>query len=168
VKSVVKGSGKKSKGSEEVAERPDAIEPFSRFEDLLEHWPAMLGRRFPDWLVRDMQRAETMRVEEFTDDDVRVIRVEAPGLDAEEDIEVSVANGQLMVSVTREEREESRDADGYRSEFQYGSFRRTMPLPVGVDPDDVSASYDDGILEVRVPIGEEARAKTQVHINKKS
>ena len=42
-------------------------------------------------------------------------------------------------------------ATGYRSEFRYGAFTRTLPLPEGCTEADVTATYHDGILEVRVP-----------------
>ncbi|HYA67688.1 MAG TPA: Hsp20/alpha crystallin family protein, partial [Acidimicrobiales bacterium] len=47
--------------------------------------------------------------------------------------------------------------EGYRSEFRYGTFERDVLLPKGVTADDVSASYTDGILEVRVPMPTEAK-----------
>ena len=80
-----------------------------------------------------------MRVEEFMDDDEAVVRVEIPGVDPEKDIDISVASGRLVVSAKREQRE-TKSEDGRRSEFHYGSFRRTMTLPPGVDADDVHAT----------------------------
>ena len=61
-----------------------------------------------------------------------------------------------------ERRQESKTEEkgGYRSEFHYGNFVRTLPLPVGASDKDVKATYKDGILEVRIPVDrKEAEAK---------
>ncbi|MGZ6834181.1 MAG: Hsp20/alpha crystallin family protein, partial [Mycobacteriaceae bacterium] len=50
------------------------------------------------------------------------------------------------------------DKTGYRSEFRYGMFSRTLPLPAGVREEDIKASYANGILEVRVPRPEQPAA----------
>ena len=58
-----------------------------------------------------------------------------------------------MLTITGQRREEARTDTrfGYRTEFHYGTFARTLALPAGTAEDDISASYHDGILEVRVP-----------------
>jgi HSP20 family protein len=93
-----------------------------------------------------------MRVEEFLEDGTCVIRAELPGLDPEKDVEISVDDGVMHLKAEREERSEDTRPDGYRSEFHYGSLERFVRLPDGVSPDDVTATYKDGILEVRVPV----------------
>ena len=128
----------------ERAERPDWFhfevpDTFRRMLDL-------------DWESR------WLRVEELVDDGTLVVRAELPGIDPDKDVELSVANGVLQIRAQREERSEKQDKDVYRSEFRYGSFARTVSLPEGVHEDDITASYKDGILEVRVPMpAEEAK-----------
>jgi HSP20 family protein len=153
-----------SEGADEPVSRPSLIEPRSWLSDWAEHWPPMFSRRFPDLL----SEANTIRVEERREGDTLVIRAELPGVDPEKDIEVSVSEGKLTISAKREEREESRTDDSYRSEFRYGSFQRTMPVPAGTKTDDVSATYDDGILEVKVPVDETAESKARIPITRKS
>ena len=99
------------------------------------------------------------RVEEFVEDNEMVIRAELPGIDPDRDVEITISDNSLRVRAER--REESRDeSDGYRTEFRYGLFERIIPLPAGVNEEQVRASYKDGILEVRVPIDQErAEAK---------
>ena len=110
-------------------------------------WPDMFRRVFDlDWESR------WLRVEEFVDDGMLVVRVELPDIDPERDIELSVADGVLHIRAQREEKSEKRDKDGYRSEFRYGSFVRNVTLPEGVEDGDITANYKDGILEVRVPM----------------
>jgi HSP20 family protein len=93
-----------------------------------------------------------MRLEEYVDDDTFVIRAELPGIDPEKDVEISVGNGVLRLRAEREERSEQKRPDEYRSEFRYGRLGRNIRLPEGVDESQVTARYQDGILEVRVPL----------------
>ena len=58
----------------------------------------------------------------------------------------------LATLAIKTERTETKDRNG-RSEFSYGSFERTITLPAGADEDDITASYDKGILSVSVGIG---------------
>jgi HSP20 family protein len=79
-----------------------------------------------------------------------VARFDLPGIDPEKDVTVEVDGRRLVV---RGERQDTRDekTDGRRvREVRYGSFRRIVALPVGVDASAVSASYDAGVLTVTV------------------
>ncbi len=99
------------------------------------------------------------RVEEFVENNEMVVRAELPGIDPERDVEITISDNSLRIRAER--REESRDeSDGYRTEFRYGLFERIIPLPAGINEEQVRAAYKDGILEVRVPIDQErAEAK---------
>ena len=85
-----------------------------------------------------------------------VITLELPGVDIEKDIDIEVAEGRLTISGERRESTEHQEDDPQSSpkvlvrELRYGSFRRDFALPEGVTADDVEASYDKGMLEVRV------------------
>lgn len=84
------------------------------------------------------------------DGDDAVVRLELPGLDVERDVTVEVVDGRLVVSgERRDERAEERDGRTI-GEVRYGSFRRTFTLPAHVTADHVTASYDAGVLSVRV------------------
>jgi HSP20 family protein len=108
-----------------------------------------------------------LRVEEFVDGKDLVVRAEMPGIDPEHDVEVTIAEGVLQIRAMREARSEQKNKEGYRSEFRYGAFVRSVPLPVGAKEEDVKASYRDGILEIRVPTGDEAKAAvTKVPVTK--
>lgn len=95
--------------------------------------------------------AAPIRVEEMVENDQVVIRAEIPGVDPDKDIEVTVDEGMLRIRAERRESAEDRTGQGRRSEFRYGSFLREVPLPPGTSTEVVSASYRDGILEVRLP-----------------
>jgi HSP20 family protein len=121
--------------------------------DWFDHWPEMFARRWPESFRNLPFGPEMFRMEQFTDDDgTMVVRFELPGIDPDEDVTIAIDDGLMTISGEREERTETEEAHGYRSEFQYGSFSRTVRLPVGARMDDIAATYRDGILEVRVPV----------------
>ena len=103
------------------------------------------------WLDTNLEPERWLRVEEVHEDGALVIRAEAPGLDPDKDIEVTVTDDVLHIVATRQERSEDEGAGTSRSEFRYGEFSRVIHLPPGVTTEAVSAAYKDGILEVRIP-----------------
>ncbi|MGF2947406.1 Hsp20/alpha crystallin family protein [Mycobacterium sp. Lab-001] len=84
------------------------------------------------------------------DGDDAVVRVELPGVDVEKDVNVEVERGRLVIhGEHRDERADEQEGRTLR-EIRYGSFRRTFELPAHVTSEAVSASYDSGVLTVRV------------------
>ena len=79
-----------------------------------------------------------------------VVRLELPGVDVEKDVNVEVDHGRLVIHGERRD-EHAEDNDGRTlREVRYGSFRRSFQLPAHVTGEAVSASYDAGVLTVRV------------------
>jgi HSP20 family protein len=92
----------------------------------------------------------TPAAEVVRDGDDAVVRVELPGVDFTNDVTVEVDRGRLVIRGERkDERAEDKDGRSLR-EVRYGSFRRTFGLPAHVTADAVSASYEAGVLRVRV------------------
>ena len=123
-------------------------------------------RSFPDLWRWMGEEGDLMRVEEFTEGDVAVVRAEMPGLDPEKDVEITVTDHQLRIRAERRQETKTEDAQGYRSEFRYGSFTRTVPLPAGATDKDVKATYTDGVLEVRVPVNAETAAAKKIPVER--
>lgn len=96
----------------------------------------------------------TPAVETVRDGDDVVVRLEVPGVDVSNDVTVEVVANRLVVKGERrdERSEDSSEEPSTRriSEIRYGSFERSFGLPGHVGADAVSASYDAGILSVRV------------------
>lgn len=92
----------------------------------------------------------TPAAEIVRDGDDAVVRLELPGVDVAKDVTVEIERGRLVVrGERRDERADERDGRTLR-EVRYGSFRRSFALPAHVTADAISASYDAGILAVRV------------------
>lgn len=83
------------------------------------------------------------------DDKEVTVRAELPGIDPKE-LEISVSGNQLFISGEKKESSETKEKDFYHSETRYGSFRRSMPLPEGVDTENVDAQYSNGVLTLRL------------------
>ncbi|WP_407688261.1 Hsp20/alpha crystallin family protein [Mycobacterium sp. HUMS_1102779] len=95
------------------------------------------------------------------DGDDAVVRVELPGVDVEKDVNVEVERGRLVIhGEHRDERADEQEGRTLR-EIRYGAFRRTFQLPAHVTSEAVSASYDAGVLTVRVAGVYKDRAGTQ-------
>ncbi len=128
---------------------------LSALDGVFEEWMRSLPMRRPFGLGWDWPGEDLIRVDEFRDGSTEVIRAELPGIDPAKDVELTVADGVLRIRAERRIEEKSEDKGYTRHEMRYGSLTRTLPLPEGVRENDISASYKDGILEVRVPLAEQ-------------
>ncbi|BCW51127.1 HSP20 family protein [Arthrobacter sp. 1088] len=114
--------------------------------------------------VRRFLEGETgswLRVEEYRDGGSMVVKAEVPGINPEKDVDITLSGDELQINVRHEEKSEHKDKRGYRSEFRYGTFSRTVKLPMAVSEQDVNASYTDGVLEVRIPMPEQSEKQSR-------
>ena len=134
--------------------------------------PQPFGRELADWWSRPFESwrrmfDETqMNVEEFVEGDQLVVRAELPGVDPDKDVDISIEDGNLHIRAERRQEVKSEERNYRRTEIRYGSFTRTVPLPAQAKEEDVSASYRDGILEVRAPIDQTKAQPSRIPINK--
>jgi HSP20 family protein len=89
-------------------------------------------------------------IEVFEREGQFVVRADLPGL-KKDDVRVEVIDNALIVEGERRKEQEERREGLYRSERSYGRFSRAIPLPEGVDTENVKAQFKDGVLEVRLP-----------------
>ena len=87
-----------------------------------------------------------------------VYAFDLPGI-PEEDINIEVKDETLTISAERVRAEESNENGFYRFERRYGTFARAVGLPQGVDEDNISARYENGVLEIHVPKPEEQKPR---------
>ena len=88
------------------------------------------------------------------------ISAELPGME-EKDIDVSLQNDMLTIKGEKKEEKEDKGKDYYRMERSYGSFSRTIPLPVEVETDKVDARFKNGLLSITLPKTAKAVAETK-------
>ncbi len=121
---------------------------------------------FPNLLTGIRAYEPQIKVEEKMDGDTLIVRAEAPGIDPDKDVDISLVGDVLTISVERRASEKT-DQDGFsRTEFRYGSFSRSMRVPDATNAKDVKAAYADGILEIKVPIVHHDTAVTKVAVTR--
>lgn len=83
-------------------------------------------------------------------DDAYELTTDLPGL-TRDDVSIEVENNVLTISGERKQEREETRGSYYRAERAYGRFSRSVTLPEGVNPDDIQASFEDGVLRLQVP-----------------
>jgi len=145
-----------------------AVTPWRPFMDLA-RWERDMERMMEDFFGRRPRWPERWfgnreleitapAVDLFEEKDEIVVKAELPGMD-KENIEVNLTDHHLTIKGEKKKEEEVKEENYYRAERSYGSFLRTLELPKDVRADKVKASFKNGILEVRLPKTEEAKAK---------
>lgn len=139
------------------------------FDDWSWHWP-MRPRRGPHgWFGRrkrdrdEFGWSELVPAMDVVDKGKEIqVRAELPGMD-EKDIDVTLSDSTLTISGEKKQEREQGDEDSgyYLAERRYGAFRRTLPLPDGIDRDQVSAAFRKGVLTIHLPRTPEARESTR-------
>jgi len=119
------------------------------------------------FMARPWNRGElTPRIDETEDEKAFHVKVELPGMD-HDDVDISLSGGVLTIRGEKKREEEEKGKDYYRSERSFGSFRRSLPIPVDVDESKIEAKFDKGILLIELPKTREAQEKVK-HIDIKA
>lgn len=123
-------------------------------------------RRDIDRLFEDFFREPRLRVgapepavEVAETDDAIIIKAHVPGVKKDQ-LHVDVTDQAVTLKGEVKEEEEKKEKHYYRRELRYGSFQRTIPLPVSVRADQAKAQLKEGVLQVTIPKSEEAKTKT--------
>jgi HSP20 family protein len=141
---------------------PAESHPLARFRDevdalfdrLWRQWPD-LGEAWKGWpALSEGPSNWGWNIDVDDRENQIVVRAEAPGFEPK-DFDVHVSAGHLVLKA--EHKEESKKGNGHR--YRYGSFHQIFPLPSGVEEEKIEAGYRNGVLEVKVPKGEQAKGK---------
>ncbi len=128
-------------------------------------WPSLFDRFFNnelmDWNMSNFSGPNStlpaVNVHE-TDDDY-ILEVAAPGM-SKKDFKINYQNNTLTISSEKQEEKEDKNNNYSRKEFSYQSFQRSFTVPGNViDSEKISATYADGILNVKIPKREEVKPK---------
>ncbi len=135
--------------------------PYEMMEDMERRFEDILGRSWlPVWRRTPQAEEEEWMpvVDIYEQGDMLKIKAELPGM-KEEDIDVSVSEGNLILKGEKKTESEIKEEDYYRCERTYGSFYRSIPMPSNIDSEKVEANYENGVLEVSIPKTAESKTK---------
>jgi len=147
-------------------ERAERLPEFRRpssflspwFEDIFDY-PSMLdpflSRDFLPFERQSRFLKPAIDIDETTDE--YIVSADLPGV-KKEDVSIECTGNQLTISAERKY-ESVAGRKSERQERYYGSFQRSFALPSGADADQVEASFEGGVLTVRIPKGEQARSR---------
>jgi HSP20 family protein len=94
----------------------------------------------------------------YEDDHKLVLKLEVPGI-PQEDLQVNLENQTLTVKGERKFVDKEKEGNFHRIERRYGSFARTLTLPMTVEADSAEATYENGVLSIMLPKKETAKPK---------
>lgn len=112
-----------------------------------------MDRFFDDWPLagRILDSASFGRIDLYETEIELVAQCEVPGLESREDVDISVDQQTLTISGRLKAAEQIKEEQYHRRERFTGKFARSVSLPVPVASEGISASYRNGILEIRMP-----------------
>jgi len=147
-------------GKKDVPVRRDSDHPFAlfrkEFDDLFDNF----FRSFDMQPFEGRIGAFSPKVDVTENEKEFRISAELPGMD-DKDIDVSLQNDMLTIRGEKKEEKEDKGKDYYRMERSYGSFSRTIPLPVEVETDKVDAKFKKGVLTITLPKTAKAVSETK-------
>ncbi len=143
-------------------------EPFREFSTLQDRMNRMNRLFHESYNPQGPEEALTTTsfappVDIYEDEHNITLKLEVPGID-EKDIDVHIENNTLTVHGERKIEKEEKEENFRRVERQYGSFTRSFTLPNSVDPGQVSANYEQGVLKIKLAKKAEAKPK-QIKVN---
>lgn len=149
----------------EPTAKPARREPFDMFEAFQEEMERFMNRAWPWTMMRPFRRpaaatAWAPKVDVFEKNGSLVVKAELPGI-KKEDVQVTLDRGDLEVQGERKTETEVKEEDYYRMERSYGSFYRRLPLPFEVKPEQITANFADGVLEITIPKPAEEKPAAQ-------
>jgi HSP20 family protein len=131
-------------------ERHDWLHPFYAFRQDMDRLMENFFRGFDLRPFGERMEGFVPHIDVVDTDKEIKVSAELPGMD-EKDVEVSLTAGTLAIRGEKKEEHEEKGKDYFRSERSFGSFSRSVTLPVEVDADKVEASFRKGVLTVTLP-----------------
>jgi len=144
-------------------ERTFPVTPLYGIEKLFEEmWNRPFSLLGPSILSDTDLRAElygvTPNVDIYEEGNEVVLKTDLPGM-KKEDIKVNLTENMLTISGERIKTEKIEKADYFRHERTFGTFERRFELPGDLDTEKIAAHYENGVLELRIPMKKEAEKK---------
>lgn len=138
------------------------VSPFSFVRRLMEDMDRV-WEGFGGPATRSLPEAWSPPIETFGREGRFVLRAELPGL-SPNDVRIEVEDGALILEGERKSELESEEKGVWRSERYYGRFSRAIALPDGAEADKAEARFENGVLEVSVPLRDDASRRRRIGI----
>jgi HSP20 family protein len=97
-------------------------------------------------------------IESWVDGENLIVRADLPGVDPK-DVEITATGNTLTLRGTRQSKREETERDYLFREVSYGSFERSLTLPEGVKSEEIKATYQNGVLELTIPVPRQLAAR---------
>ena len=134
------------------------VDPFYRTGSMIDEMEAMARNMWDTWDPIVFRTTITPGVDVYEEKDELVAKAEFPGVE-KEDLEVHLDDGVLTIKAEKKTDETSEETTYYTRERYYGKYCRSITMPFKVDADKISARFENGVLEVRLPKAEEVKPK---------
>jgi len=135
-------------------------EPFRELQDRMDRMNRLFRESYrpegPEEALTSSSFAPPVDI--YEDEHNITLKMEVPGID-EKDLDVRIENNTLAVRGERKFEKEEKEENFRRVERQYGSFTRSFTLPSSVETENIQASYDKGVLAIRLAKKAEAKPK---------
>jgi HSP20 family protein len=152
--SMAKENKKADKQGVQQVKPARALSPFEEMERMFDPftrgWMRPLQREWPAWGELNVFEGKTPSVDLIERDDEIVVKAVLPGVD-KKDMDVSVTKDTVSIKGTTSHEEKEEKGNYYRSEISRGEYARTLTLPAEVDENKVKATFNNGILELKLP-----------------
>jgi len=142
-----------------------SLGPFSLMRRMNEEMARMFGE-FGEG-GQTPQRAWAPAIEIQQDDGRMKIRAELPGTNPD-DVKIEMTDDAVIIQGERREEREEKQGGMHVSERRYGQFYRAVPLPEGAKSDGVKAQFNNGLLEIEVPVEQQKSSRRQIPIQSAS
>jgi HSP20 family protein len=134
-----------------------AVVPFYSSWGLIDEIDTLAGKMWDAWRPFASNNEMIPHSDIYEEKGQLVMKTELPGID-KKNLEVSVEGGRLTIKAEKKE-EAKEDVTHHTRERYYGQYLRSVTLPYPVKEDEISATFDNGVLVLRLPKAEEVKAK---------
>jgi HSP20 family protein len=129
-----------------------------RIPSLLEEFDRLGHGVWGSWYPVTVHNVFAPTVDVHEDEGNLVVKAELPGV-GRDDVKITLAEGTLHIEAEKKHEEETNGTDYYARERYFGRYSRMIPLPFHVDAEKASASFEGGLLEIRLPRAEEVKSR---------
>jgi len=134
-----------------------ALVPFYRPLSIIDEVDTLAREMWDAWRPFNTEQSLVPHTDIYEEKNHLVMKTELPGID-QKDLDITLEGDRLTIKAEKKE-EVIDDATHHTRERYYGKYFRSVKLPYPVKENKISATFDNGVLELRLPKAEEVKAK---------